>query len=134
MPQLSIGQLSNQTGETVKTLRYWTDTQLLDSTRGNNGYRYYHPNMAQRVTFIRNTQTLGFKLREIKSIIDLRAEGIKPCEDVRTDLATHLQTVQHRIRELQQLETDLTARLNWANTHPNPDCDTEGCVYLTKAA
>jgi hypothetical protein len=32
--QLSIGDLANVTGETVKTLRYWTDQGLLDTERG----------------------------------------------------------------------------------------------------
>lgn len=134
MTHLSIGQLAQQTGETVKTLRYWTDNDLLDSERGTNGYRYYQPDMVQRVSFIRSTQALGFKLVDIKSIIELRAEGVKPCEEVRNELSSHLQAVQQRITELQQLESDLAARLRWAQAHPDPDCETEGCVYLTEAA
>ena len=132
---LSIGDLSTLTGETVKTLRYWTDLGLLDAERGENNYRYYPPDVAQRVTFIRSTQALGFTLGDIKGVLDLRAEGVQPCDEVREELARHLETVRQRLRELRQLEATLETRLAWAETHPDPTCD-EGCVYLieTQAA
>jgi hypothetical protein len=47
--QLSIGDLANVTGETVKTLRYWTDQGLLDTERGENNYRYYSLGLRQVV-------------------------------------------------------------------------------------
>ena len=60
--QMSIGDLASVTGETVKTLRYWTDQGLLDTERGENNYRYYATDMTQRAAFIRSTQALGFTL------------------------------------------------------------------------
>lgn len=130
---LSIGQLSDITLETVKTLRYWTDLGLLEAERGNNGYRYYPPATAKRVPFIRSTQSLGFKLAEIKSILELRADGGKPCAEVRKDLAAHLQAVRQHIVELRALEQDLAVRLDWAKAHPDPACEDEMCVYLGEA-
>ncbi len=59
---LSIGSLAGRTGETIKTLRYWTDLGLLEAERGENGYRYYAEDMAERSTFIRSAQALGFTL------------------------------------------------------------------------
>ena len=129
---LSIGNLSATTGETVKTLRYWTDRGLLNTERGENNYRYYMPGMTQRAAFIRSTQALGFTLEDIKSILHLRAEGVQPCNEVRTELNRHLSAVRERITELQQLETELSARLTWAEANPDPACDDDGCVYLTE--
>jgi DNA-binding transcriptional MerR regulator len=130
--QLSIGDLASVTGETVKTLRYWTDQGLLDTERGENNYRYYVPDMKQRTAFIRSTQALGFSLEDIKSILHLRAEGVQPCNEVRAELDRHLSAVRERIAELQQLEAELSARLTWAEANPDPACDDDGCVYLTK--
>lgn len=130
--QLSIGDLAGVTGETVKTLRYWTDQGLLDTERGENNYRYYLPDMKQRAAFIRSTQALGFTLEDIKSILHLRAEGVQPCNEVRSELDRHLIAVRQRITELQQLEADLSVRLIWAEANPDPACDDEGCVYLTE--
>ncbi len=130
--QMSIGDLASVTGETVKTLRYWTDQGLLDTERGENNYRYYRTDMTQRAAFIRSTQALGFTLEDIKSILHLRAEGVQPCSEVRTELDRHLSAVRERIAELRQLETELSARLTWAEANPDPACDDEGCVYLTE--
>lgn len=126
---LSIGQLARQTGEKVKTLRFWADNDLLESERGENGYRYFHARSRKRVAFIRNTQSLGFKLGEIRSILELRSEGVKPCKEVRSELRSHLSAVQGRIEELRSLERELAERLTRAETHHDPKCE-EGCVYL----
>ena len=127
---LSIGQLAKATGRTVKTLRYWTNLGLLEAERGENGYRYYREDAAQRIAFIRSAQEFGFTLSEIQDILTLRASGAKPCEHVRTRLEAHLVTVRSRIAELEALERDLEARLTWAEAHQDPKCQMEGCVYL----
>lgn len=129
---LSIGRLAERTGETIKTLRYWTDAGLLEAKRGENGYRYYHEDTAERCTFIRSAQALGFTLSELNDILALRARGVVPCEDVRVRLEAHLATVRARITELKTLERDLEVRLGWAKAHPRPTCQAEGCIYLAK--
>ncbi|WP_017871887.1 MerR family transcriptional regulator, partial [Deinococcus wulumuqiensis] len=80
---LSIGQLATETGERVKTLRYWTDLGLLQHERKESGYRMYTADSAERVQFIRSAQRVGFTLGDIARILSLRAEGQKPCTDVR---------------------------------------------------
>lgn len=126
----SIGDLSARTGETVKTLRYWTDQGLLDAERGANNYRYYPPDTPERVAFIRSAQALGLSLADIGGILKLRSAGVTPCDHVRTDLRLRLEDVKARISALRALERELTSRLAWAEADPAPDCDTEGCVYL----
>jgi MerR family copper efflux transcriptional regulator len=93
----SIGQLAEATGETVKTLRYWTDLGLLRTERGENNYRYYSPEMERRVTFIRSTQALGFSLTDIVNILALREESVQPCGEVREKLLLHLAKVRGRL-------------------------------------
>jgi MerR family transcriptional regulator, copper efflux regulator len=129
--RLSIGELSAVTKETVKTLRYWTDLGLLEAVRGENGYRYYQKEVAERAAFIRRAQALGFSLGEIADILASRGSGLPPCAEVRERLAAHLATVRARISELSGLEAELTARLRWAEAHPEPQCEADGCVYLS---
>lgn len=127
---LKIGQLAQRTGETVKTLRFWTNRGLLESIRGKNGYRYYPDEAADRVLHIRSAQALGFSLDEIAEILKLASGSRPPCKEVREGLAAHLQIVRDRIEQLQCLENELVVRLSWADTHPEPDCSSVGCVYL----
>lgn len=128
---LSIGQLASMTGESVKTIRFWTNSGLLAADRGANGYRFYPAEMRARVSFIRGAQALGFTLEEIGAILTIRDRGVLPCADVRERLRTHLGDVRARIADLQTLEAALEDHLRWADAHPRPACASEGCVYVT---
>jgi MerR family copper efflux transcriptional regulator len=129
---MSIGDLASRTGETVKTLRYYTDLGLLEAQRGENKYRCYGTGMVRRVGFIRHMQALGLSLSEIQAVVTLRSQGLEPCDEVSEQIATHLASVRRRIEELRKLEAELATRLEWATTHPDPECNDEAtvCVYL----
>lgn len=127
---MAIGQLASITGERVKTLRYWTDFGLLTAERRSSGYRHYPPEATEQVRFIRCAQAAGFTLDEIRRILAVRQDGRKPCEHVKADLEAHLKTVRAQIAHLQTLEAQLQAKVTWAEEHPDPACDSAGCVYL----
>lgn len=129
---MRIGELAAATGETVKTLRFWEEQGLLQAERSESGYRYFAARMAERSRFIRQAQALGFTLGEIHGILELRDEGLRPCEDVRTRLREHLAGIHDRLRELQALERELGNRLRWAEADAEPLCE-DGCVYLASS-
>lgn len=131
---LSIGHLAAETGEGVKALRYWTDLGLLEHGRTASGYRTYTAESVARVQFIRSAQHVGFSLSEIARILRVRADGHKPCAEVQEELRVHLQAVRQQLTQLQALEAELAGRLAYAQMHPDPECDTPGCVYLNPAA
>ncbi|GAA5502711.1 hypothetical protein Dxin01_02455 [Deinococcus xinjiangensis] len=131
---LSIGHLAAETGEGVKALRYWTNLGLLEHRRTASGYRTYSAESVERVQFIRSAQHVGFSLSEIARILRVRADGHKPCAEVQEELRVHLQTVRQQLSQLQALEAELAGRLAYAQTHPDPECDVPGCVYLNPAA
>lgn len=126
----TIGQLARRTRESVKTLRYWTDLGLLAAERGANGYRYYGAGAAERVGFIRGAQALGLTLREIRDVLGAREHEHPPCQEAREVLVRHLRDVRERLAQWTRLEAELAERLAWAEAHPRPACEGEGCVYL----
>lgn len=126
----TIGQLAQATGETVKTLRYWTDLGLLPYERRASGYRVYGPDVGPCVRFIRSAQQVGFSLQEIAQVLGTQAQGGKTCADVRRGLEVHLAAVRDQLAGLRALESALVERLNYARAHPDPVCDGPGCVYL----
>lgn len=130
---MQIGEVAERTAESVRTLRYWQDAGLLDAERTESGYRLFPPEVVGRVAFLRGAQGLGLSLQEIRGILDLREEGVRPCDHVRRHLRDHLAAVRDRARKLRILERDLEGRLAWAEAHPDADCD-DGCVYLSDAA
>ena len=125
---MRIGELARTTGESVKTLRFWTEAGLLPARRGENLYRYYHDGCARRAATIRRIQDLGFTLAEIRDILALRQRGLRPCDDVKRRLEGHLRATRRRRAELERLERELQDRLAWADAHPDEACDDADAV------
>lgn len=125
---LSIGQLARVTGETVKTLRYWTDRGLIEAGRGENNYRTYNQSASDRAAFIRNAQGLGLKLEAVGRLLNLADESQLPCDRVKQELDIHLAGVRRQLAALRGLEVTLAQMLASAEEQP---CEArEGCRYL----
>ena len=110
----SIGQLSAATGESVKTLRYWTDQGLLKAQRGENRYRIYGADVPAQVAFIRSAQGLGFRLETIARLLSLDNQGPEPCQVVEQEIYLQLSWVRQQIEQLKALEAKLMSQVEQA--------------------
>ena len=73
---LLIGDLAALTGTSPSALRYYEAGGLLRAeARTESGYRVYGSQAARRLLFIRRAKELGFKLSEIKRVIDAPRAG-----------------------------------------------------------
>lgn len=82
---LRIGELATRTGFTAKTLRYYEEIDLLRPTaRSDSGYRLHDGAALDRLRFIRRSRSLGLRLNEVRSILEISDEGRVPCEHVVT--------------------------------------------------
>lgn len=68
MPSLTIGELSERTGEPAHVLRHWEDVGVLTSRRTAAGHRRYHPSAVAGVLTIRRLQGVGLGLPEIAAL------------------------------------------------------------------
>jgi DNA-binding transcriptional MerR regulator len=127
---LGIGELARESRERVRTLRFWSDRGLLPVQRTPSGYRSFASGAVERVRFIRQAQSLGFSLDEIRDILLLRSEGVQPCRHVHDRLQGHLVAVRERLASLHALEEELERRTTWAAAESEPECS-DGCVYLS---
>ncbi|MBL7670235.1 MAG: MerR family transcriptional regulator [Bdellovibrionaceae bacterium] len=67
---LSVGRFAKMAKVSARTIRYYESIGLLPSpSRGENNYRCYNHQLLERMTRIRDLQSLGFGLEEIKTII-----------------------------------------------------------------
>lgn len=131
---ITIGVLSRQTGETVKTLRYWTNQGLLTHTVTENQYRKYPPESLQEVHFIRQAQKLGWSLKDIKAILQQGCSGESECSTVISELKRHIQEIEEKIQHLEALKRNLKQRLQWADSQVSLDCTSSCCVILLAEA
>jgi MerR family transcriptional regulator, mercuric resistance operon regulatory protein len=97
---LSIGKLAAAGGVGVETVRYYQRRGLLETPTRDDGIRRYGSADLRRLRFIKQAQTAGFTLEEIKELLDLDASD----DRVRArELANErVAALDHKIAELRQ--------------------------------
>jgi len=104
---MRIGKVAAQAGVNIQTLRYYERRGLLpEPDRGNSGYRDYGPDTVRLLRFIKRAQELGFTLREIEDLIELRQSPRRGAE-VRALAASKVEDIQRRIRHLKAMRKAL---------------------------
>lgn len=108
MGSLTIGQLAKRTGVGVETIRFYERQGLIpEPARLASGYRHYPPEAMSRVRFIRQAQHLGFSLKEVLELLALQENPTAGRADVREKALAKLSDIRARIRELEEIQSDL---------------------------
>lgn len=68
--RLSIGQVAEQVGLPVSTVRYYDDIGLVPATDRAGGQRSYEPGALRRLAAVQLCQQAGFTLDEIAELLD----------------------------------------------------------------
>ena len=107
---MKIGELASATHTLPETVRYYEREGLLPlPPRTGANYRDYSRADVQRLAFIRHCRSLDMTLEEVRTLLELKDEPAKGCGDVDQLVASHIQKVVARIRELKALEMELRA-------------------------
>src|SRR5690606_3024768 len=105
---LTIGKLANAAGVGVETLRFYEREGLLPKPpRKRSGYRQYPPDAVARVRFIRRAKELGFTLKEIQELLELRIDPDKSCADVRALARAKIVDVEEKMADLVRIKAAL---------------------------
>lgn len=97
---LTIGKLAAAGGVGVETVRFYQRKGLLQQPTREGGFRHYGSEDVRRLRFIRQAQTAGFTLEEIKELLELDAGEDR---DRARKLATNrIQALTDKIVELQR--------------------------------
>ncbi len=108
MDGMTIGQVARAAGVGVETIRFYERRGLLDEPpRRASGYRQYSDGAVRQLRFIRRAKELGFSLREIAELLELRAETPTQCEDVRRRLEAKITDIENRIADLHHIKRAL---------------------------
>jgi len=115
-PTFQIGELAKRTALSIDAIRFYERRKLLPPAfRSAGRFRLYTTNDIERLRFVQRMQRLGFSLEEIKQLMAIRGEKAHACAAVRQFLKAKLDGVTTKIREFQQLETELKADLGKCN-------------------
>jgi MerR family copper efflux transcriptional regulator len=105
---LTIGQLAEQAGVGVETLRFYERKKLIpEPPRRRSGYREYPPEAVSRIRFIRGAKELGFSLKEIDELLTLRAESEGQCAEVLARAQGKIADISQRIASLERMKRAL---------------------------
>lgn len=112
MDELSIGELARQANVHIETIRYYERRGLLAEPRRNkSGHRQYSTEAVRRTEFIKRCQSLGFSLKEIHEILELRITPESTCADMQLRVTEKLADVNRKIDELARIRDALSRLL-----------------------
>ena len=113
---MKIGQLARKTGKTVRALHLYEEMGLLAPERSDGGFRLYGPDELARVYWISKLQDMGFKLNQIRGLLDaVAASNSAPeaMQGVRELFQSKLRDTREQIQKLLQLERDIAESLSY---------------------
>lgn len=114
--RMKIGQLARKTGKTVRALHLYEELGLLAPERSDGGFRLYGPDELARVYWISKLQDMGFKLNQIRGLLDAVAASSSAPEamqGVRELFQSKLRDTREQIQRLLQLERDIAESLSY---------------------
>jgi Hg(II)-responsive transcriptional regulator len=104
---MRIGEVAAGAGVNVQTLRYYERRGLLpEPRRRGSGYRAYDAETVRLVRFIKRAQELGFALREVADLIELKQSPRRGVE-VRALAAAKVEDIERRIAHLRAMRQAL---------------------------
>ncbi len=122
---LRIGEISQLTGLSADTLRYYERIGLLPRVaRTPAGIRLYSERDLSRLRFIQRAQKMNFSLEEIGQLLQMREDPQHARDAVRRLAAHKLLEVEARVQELTLLRNELTLLINLCHG------SSEGCPII----
>jgi MerR family transcriptional regulator, redox-sensitive transcriptional activator SoxR len=116
-PELTIGEVARRAGVATSSIRYYERIGLLPEPDREGGQRRYDADVLGKLGFIGVAQSAGFKLREIKELI----EGV----DGANGLGAQMRTLSsQKLGEVEALLERTKAMKGWLEVARECGCET----------
>jgi len=107
---LTIGKLAAAGDVGVETIRFYQRKGLLHTPSRDSGFRHYGIEDVRRLRFIRQAQTAGFTLEEIRELLELDAGEDR--SRARELARSRIQALNEKIEDLQRARNALKMLAN----------------------
>ncbi|AXF16859.1 MerR family transcriptional regulator [Paraburkholderia caledonica] len=110
---LTIGQLSQLTGASVRSIRHYDEHGLLASVRASNGYRMFPERAVTQVKQVQRMIATGFTIDDIRGFPDcmLLIEGARSCDQITDVQRARLEAIDRQIADLEKRRARLIKTL-----------------------
>lgn len=114
MDGMTIGRAAARAGVGVETIRFYERKGLIERPPrpAARGFRTYPDEIVGHVRFIRQAQELGFSLREVRELLDLRANPKARAAHVRARALAKLDDVNRKIAQLKRIRGALATLIS----------------------
>jgi MerR family copper efflux transcriptional regulator len=121
--RLTVGKTARLAEVGIPTMRFYERAGLLPKpSRTSANYRLYPTEAVTRIRFIRRAQQLGFTLKEIKALLELRVSRRTSCAEVRSRAQTKIGDIKRRIHSLRQVSRALSRLAHECESETGGDC------------
>lgn len=123
MGELTIGRVAKAAGVGVETVRFYERRGLIARPRRPmHGFRSYDQAAVERLRFIRQAKALGFSLREVKALLELRAKMDDGCAKSGAIAAAKLAEFDAKIAALKGMRRALAREIDICRSSSGRDC------------
>ena len=121
---LPTGELAKRAGVGIQTIRFYERKGLIAvPPRTQSGYRRYPPDAVDRIRFIRRAQKLGFSLKDVAELLELKLDPRGDCGPVREKVARKLGEIDGKLADLGRMRRALASVADdCAGDGPVRDC------------
>ncbi len=129
----TIGKLAKAAGVNTETIRFYEKKGLIKQPTKLGGFRYYPKDDITRIKFIKRSQELGFTLREILELLNLRLKSQSKCQDVLDKTNIKIEEINEKIKDLKRMKKSLADLANCCEDKSIPlsDCPILECFLTT---
>ncbi|MGF1512624.1 MAG: MerR family transcriptional regulator [Elainellaceae cyanobacterium] len=117
---MRIGELAEQTGLPVDTIRFYEKKGLLNGNhlrRQDNNYRDYTEQAVARLTLIQQAKRLGFTLNEIQAEIDAWESNQLSIPEKVKRLESKILLIDEQIESLNRMKVYLRQKIDVVQGH-----------------
>lgn len=125
MADLSISEVTQQTGLRPSTLRYYEEVGLLTPTRRISGRRHYDESVLQRLALIQTGQQAGFTLAELGVLLNRILDSGSGGMDWHQLIERKLKEMEARLINIERMKRLLVDIMDCDDT------DLAECIVLT---
>ncbi len=119
---MQIGDVSERSGLSVKTIRYYEDIGLIRPFRGPNGYRDFSESDIHKLAFLARARSLGFSIEDCRALLALYEDRHRASADVKRVAQEHLTRVERKLRELDGMRAVLAHLVESCQGDERPEC------------
>jgi MerR family copper efflux transcriptional regulator len=121
--QLLIGRVTELSGISIRTIRYYESLGLIKASgRTEGGFRKFSVDVLTRLAFIKRAQHLGLSLEEIREILQVYDHGLPPCNEIQEKLQEKILQIDNQVNQLLTLRSEISQLLSaWQNIETKPE-------------